>query len=204
LSYNGLSFSLSGILNSNETHPINFMVSEEVTMAATKRNHDEGITEQDLRLIKRVLQLYPEVEELILTVKKVASSTKYPIQSFSELAEALGGEESVVNFRNQPMSLKEVRALIPVYYFPIGSEEDLIAKIADLQARGLRRGYGEPGQEVQDISTAGALRAAVAKKPEGLTPPNISMEHILERAGFHQQPGPGIGGFAAGEVERQG
>ncbi|HEX6290597.1 MAG TPA: DUF6065 family protein [Herpetosiphonaceae bacterium] len=89
----------------------------------------------DLDLINRVLQHYPEVVDLISTLKMLSKQTVYPIQTPDDFVAALGGPDATISFHGRSFSLAALRSAIPAYYFPIDSEDDLIAKLADVQAR---------------------------------------------------------------------
>ena len=91
---------------------------------------------QDLDLINQVLQQHPEVDEVIRALKTISSKGKYPIQSFDDLAASLGGPKDSVTFRGQSLTVEQLRSLIPSYYFPINSQQDLIAKIGDVRGSG--------------------------------------------------------------------
>ena len=92
---------------------------------------DEEFQPEDLRLINLILPHYPEVVDVIRAVKQAVGRATYPIQNFEELSTALGG----LTIAGGSFTLSEAQALLPPYYFPIGSEEDLIAKVADLRAQ---------------------------------------------------------------------
>lgn len=90
-------------------------------------------TADDLNLITNTLAIHPEVLETLNIVKSVTSKAKFPINSYDDLAETLGGEDIAITFRGRQMTLREIKKLVPAYYFPISSEKDLIAKVRDLQ-----------------------------------------------------------------------
>lgn len=70
--------------------------------------------------------------QLRQAAKRVSGKTKYPIRNFEQLAEALGGEDATVDLLGRKHTVREGRQLVPRDYFPIESEEDLTAKIANL------------------------------------------------------------------------
>jgi hypothetical protein len=162
-------------------------------MADKLNEQSRGLQADDLTLVSKILQLHPEVEEVIRAVRQVSAGAKYPIQSFDELAQALGGDQGTVTFRGQQMRVGDIRRLIPAYYFPIGSEQDLIAKVSDLQSRA-GGGQQQPG----DVNKAPNLKIEWAQargdKPEGTMKPNISIEEIQAHAkarGLGNAPGLG-------------
>jgi hypothetical protein len=64
----------------------------------------------------------------------VSSKLEFPIKD-QEHGAALLGEDAKVEYEGRSYSVAELRRLIPPEYFPIESEHDLIAKIADLELR---------------------------------------------------------------------
>jgi hypothetical protein len=93
--------------------------------------HEEPFQPEDLRLINLILPHYPDVVDVIRAVRQAVARVTYPIRDFDELATALGG----VTIAGGAFSVADAQRLLPPYYFPIGSEEDLIAKVADLRAQ---------------------------------------------------------------------
>jgi hypothetical protein len=79
-----------------------------------------------------------EREDVLTRIEEFAANARYPIEDLESLVDALGGADARVIIRGTAMRLSEARALVPAYYFPIGSEPDLIAKIADLRELGGR------------------------------------------------------------------
>jgi hypothetical protein len=117
---------------------------------------------------------------------------KYPISSFDDLERALGGAQATVTFRGRTLTMAEARSLVPAYYFPIGSEADLTAKMADLGKTLPPLASVAPRPD--SLETAIKLMAPSAIKPTAAIPA-ISHEEILRRSGFGTQR-PGIGGFS--------
>lgn len=52
----------------------------------------------------------------------------YPIQSFEELAQLLGGREAVLRHQNGEIQVQDLEPLIPAEQFPLTSVADLLAK----------------------------------------------------------------------------
>jgi hypothetical protein len=92
---------------------------------------EEPFQPEDLRLINLILPHYPDVVDVIRAVKQAAARVRYPVQNYEELVTALGD----VALAGSPLGRAEAQRLLPAYYFPISSEEDLIAKVADLRAQ---------------------------------------------------------------------
>ena len=93
-----------------------------------------SLAAEDLNMLNRMMPLYPEFHETVMIVKRVIEATKFPINSYDDLAESLGGEDATITFRGRTMTVGEIRKMVPAYYFPFSSEKDLIAKISDLRA----------------------------------------------------------------------
>jgi hypothetical protein len=81
------------------------------------------------------------LEEVTRAAKKVSEKVDYPIRNFNQAARALGGDEAEFEFGGRRPKVKDAKPFVSNDYFPIDSEEDLIAKIHDIQ---LRSGGGEP------------------------------------------------------------
>jgi hypothetical protein len=102
-------------------------------------------------------------DDVIDAAKRVSKKARYPINGFDDLAKALGGENADIKFEGKEYKVSHVRRLVTVDYFPIESEEDLIAKAAHLRG-------GGGGPDTDDVKWANPV-----DKPEGgkETPPNI-------------------------------
>lgn len=162
-------------------------------MADKLNEQSQALRADDLTLVSKILQMHPEVDEVIRAVRQVSARAKYPIQSFDELSHAMGGDEAAVTFRGQQMAVRDIRRLIPAYYFPIGSEQDLIAKVSDLQSR---TGQREPPADVHRAPNIKIEWAQAREKPEGANRPNISIEEVLAHAKARGLANaPGLGGM---------
>lgn len=142
---------------------------------ATRQNRPD-----DSELLGRVLRAYPGAEEVFRTVKQISEKANWPLNTFDDLEQALGGEDATVTFRGRTFSTAEVRRLIPSYYFPITSADDLIAKIADLQA-----GAGTPSAPPADQNQGPNLDikwATPRERPQGVEAPTISIEEVVRTA----------------------
>jgi hypothetical protein len=133
---------------------------------------DDPFRPEDLRLINLILPHYPEVADVIRTVKHAVARVKYPIQNFDELAEALGG----FTIAGGSFSQAEAQRLLPPYYFPIASEEDLIVKIADLRAQAGSLAAIPVEQDVKWIVPS-------ERPPENSQPPQIHLPDVPTTAG---------------------
>jgi hypothetical protein len=153
----------------------------------------EPIKSEDLALVNRLLQAHPDLQDTISVVKQVNAKAKYPITSFEELATAMGGDSATVTFRGRTLTMSEARTLIPAYYFPIASESDLTAKMADL-AKALPPSAGQT-IVTAPIESAIKLIAATAAKPT-VTYARVNVEAIMKLASPSSTPS--IGGLPKG------
>jgi len=92
----------------------------------------------------------PELNEFINKVKSISGGLTYPIQNFGQLARALGGEQSSIEWEGRKVPVGQAKQLFPDYFFPIESEGDLFAKVVNLELLrpGNKLGSGPRGQEM--------------------------------------------------------
>jgi hypothetical protein len=137
---------------------------------------------QQLRIIKTVLKYHPRAAEAIATVNSVLAKAKFPIGSFTDLSESMGGDHTQVEFGGRLLRLAEIERYVPTYYFPIANENDLIAKFCDLARRLPPAGEAalETAAAAPQVSTI--LMEARAAKPEGQEPPKLRLEEIYKAA----------------------
>jgi hypothetical protein len=133
---------------------------------------DEPFQPEDLRLINLVLLHYPDVSDVIRAVKHAVARVTYPVRTVDELADALGG----LTIAGGAFSLADAERLLPPYYFPILSEEDLVVKVADLRAQAA----GLSAMPVQDDVT---WIKPVEAAPGDSLPPAVSPEDVPSSAG---------------------
>jgi hypothetical protein len=151
----------------------------------------EPLKAEDIALVNRLIQAHPDLQDTISIVKMVNAKAKYPITSFDELEKALGGEQGSITFRGRSVTMAEARSIIPAYYFPIASEADLTAKMADMgKALPPLTATVSPTQGLEAVIR---LLAPSAVKPSHPVP-EISNEEVLRLSGFGKQK-PGIGGL---------
>src|SRR5215204_6995983 len=81
------------------------------------------------------------LEELVELVRRVSNNTEYPIRNFGQIARALGGEDAEITYRGRGHRVSEARQFISQEFFPINSEEELVAKAHGVEQRS---GLGEP------------------------------------------------------------
>jgi hypothetical protein len=89
-----------------------------------------------------------EYSEIQKAAKRASRKTKYPIHNFKQLADALGGDEAEVTYEGKSHKVKEAKKVLPDDFFPVESEEDLLAKASYIRAR-LRPGERDhvPGEQ---------------------------------------------------------
>jgi hypothetical protein len=90
--------------------------------------------------------------EIMAYVRKITAYGKYPLENFGHLLQALGGENASYEFQGKKGKVSDLRHMIPEYYFPVLSEEDLLLKIDDLRsAKGSQQRPSEPKGKHQDF-----------------------------------------------------
>ncbi len=69
-------------------------------------------------------------------IKQIPGLGTYPIRDYEHLAALLGGKHKEFKFKDKKLTMADVMRMFPANYFPILSEDDLMAKIAKLQQMG--------------------------------------------------------------------
>jgi hypothetical protein len=110
-------------------------VSEDTlgTRRARRRETFE-IGAEDLPHLRRILRMYPGIEEMLNVVRRV-SRIGFPINSFVDLEDGLGGPDVTIRIGGRRTPLRIIRRFVPMHYFPIANENDLIAKFVELRRR---------------------------------------------------------------------
>jgi hypothetical protein len=112
-------------------------------------------TEED-ELIRRLPRLRRrprlDIEELRETVAvfEALPEFRYPIESFTDLMDKLGGPEATVTIVGVRARVVDLEGRIAANYFPIGSADDFVAKVGELIARN-RKKVADPPAEFQRI-----------------------------------------------------
>ena len=132
----------------------------------------EPLKAEDISLVNRVLTSQPDLQDTISIIKQVNAKAKYPIASFDDLAQAFGGDGGTITFRGRTLSMAEARGIIPAYYFPIASEADLTAKMADL-------GKSLPPMTTAAPVATGVLASAIKLSRAGLRPAKKPIDRYL-------------------------
>jgi len=80
-----------------------------------------------------LLERYPEIAELLR-----GRSLSYPIETKAAFIEQMAASSDQVVFRGRSYDARFGAGLIPDFFFPLASEEDLVTKVAELLiSRGL-------------------------------------------------------------------
>jgi hypothetical protein len=148
----------------------------------------EEFKADDLESLNLALRTSPHVAQAARVLKKISETVGYPIADKESLQKALGDEP--VPFGEVTIPAETAVDLLPNYYFPIESAEDLTSKMADF-----RRRIDFPSGENLAIQWA----APANELPKGEKPPNLSDSEIFERSGWKPGQGPQIGGLGRRE-----
>jgi hypothetical protein len=107
-----------------------------------------------------------EFAEYGRVAKRVSEKTRYPIRNFNQLADALGGQEADVDVHGEKVKVGRGRGLLNKNFFPIESEEELVATMATVDV--LRPGYEPPD----------TARGQEERPDEGRTPPTRDVKDL--------------------------
>lgn len=142
---------------------------------------DPQFTAQDLPLLNRLMAQNPSFAETANVVKAVTSKTKFPVNSYEDLTQALGGESAAITFGGRTMTLAQIKQFVPAYYFPISSEADLVAKIGEMQSRATTTVASRPAANVDlgvDIKWSAERAVVPATAPKA---PTLTAAQIFEQ-----------------------
>ncbi len=151
------------------------------------------VNPNQLDMIQRVLKYHPEVAEAIAAVGAVTAKAKFPVESFHDLTEAMGGPDATIAFRGREFALSELEHQIPAYYFPIANVNDLIAKFGDLSKRMPTIGRSDTVRTVGGNNINAVFVPSTAPRPKEASP-SLTLEEMHKASGYVQQPIPAIGG----------
>lgn len=140
-------------------------------------------TADDLEFLNAALRVNPHLAQATRLLKQISSASGFPLNSRDELAKALA-EHRELPFGEGSISVEEALELMPNYYFPIESDEDFMSKIADIRHR---------IEHPDGLGLAMRWAKEVKEPAAGESPPEISHEAVLERAGFRDGMGPAAG-----------
>jgi hypothetical protein len=147
----------------------------------------ERFTANDLDALNLALKTSPDVAQAARVLKAVTDANPFPIADHAALQKVVGNQE--MWFGPAAVPAQTAISLLPNYYFPIESAEDLAAKMADF-----RRLIEFP--EGQNLTIAWA-KAATALPP-GEKAPAIVDEELFRQVGWRPGRGPSVGGLTKG------
>jgi hypothetical protein len=91
----------------------------------------------------------PEEDKFVKKVQELTRRLNFPIRNADELAHQLGGPDATVEWEGKGHKVAQAIKIMPEYYFPVESEEDLIVKAANLEL--LRHGNKlDPGHKGEE------------------------------------------------------
>jgi hypothetical protein len=91
--------------------------------------------ERDVDLLVDVISLVPNLGEVAHAAKLARGRAKYPIEGYDGLAALLDDGRSA-RFGDREVTLDDVHRFFPKEFFPVDSEQDLIAKLLIAFQRG--------------------------------------------------------------------
>jgi hypothetical protein len=97
----------------------------------------------DLELARSLLRMYPGFGEMVTLARRITDEVGYPVHSFEDLLEGLGGDQAKVEMGGRTILLAGVRRWVPPYLFPISNQRDLMAKLEHVW-RSVRNAHGRP------------------------------------------------------------
>ncbi len=141
--------------------------------------------ENELKAMRLLIRMQPELRESYEILTKIMDKGKFPINSFQDFSELMGGDDATMSFAGKVMKLRDVEGMVPSYYFPISNEHDLSAKVRDLTSR-------KPTVPSQETPSGVVLMPAKAEKPgdAGEPPRHLEQMHTVLKtpglAGHHK------------------
>jgi hypothetical protein len=91
--------------------------------------------EQDVDLLVEVISLVPNLGEVAYAATLARGRAKYPIEGYDGLAALLDDGRSA-RFGDREVTLDDAHRFFPKEFFPVDSEQDLIAKLLIAFQRG--------------------------------------------------------------------
>ena len=102
-------------------------------------------------------------DEMRKHVKEIRGLDEFPIRDHDHLIQLLGGKDKEIKFNEKKLKTDDMLRMFPANYFPVASEEDMIAKAVKLIELG-REGF----------------QAATGKRPDKESgPPAKGKEHEI-------------------------
>jgi hypothetical protein len=87
------------------------------------------------------------IEEVTKWADRVSEKADYPVKNAKGLLDAIGDDDTEVEYAGRKMKLGEIKKALPKEFFPVESREDLIAKIGYLETRGEREQKPNEGEK---------------------------------------------------------
>jgi len=142
-------------------------------------------TPDDLPLLNTVMRAFPHVADGFKSVIEVTRMLSFPVESPDQLSQAVGNVD--LRYGDAVIPVGDLPTLMPAYYFPVESEEDFLAKIADVCAR-------VRAPEGLNLAVSRLIEATAPSR--GGTPPTISDDEIVSLARLRESPAiPSVGGI---------
>lgn len=108
------------------------------------------------------------LKEVTKWADTVSKKTKYPVNDVKALLDAVGKDDTEVEYAGRKMRLGEIKRHLPKEFFPVESREDLIAKIGYLETRGEREEKVPEGRRQSKApDDAGDPRAVTESEKHG-------------------------------------
>jgi hypothetical protein len=146
-------------------------------------SHEKPESPEQMRIVNAFLKHHPQVAEAIAIASTVISKVRFPINSFQDLTDAMGGAETAVQFGGRSFTLAELEDQVPCYYFPIANENDLIAKIGDLSKR------------MPSVKAPAPVLIPATASMRSVAPPTMSLEEMQKAPGFVARGVAAVGGI---------
>jgi flavin-dependent dehydrogenase len=100
---------------------LNGIVDETVDLKKLFINHPESA---------KTIKEAAKVIETLSTLKEISEGLEYPITNFSDLIKKITREG--ISIGKKTVNQTDLKSIIPAYYFPISTKEDLVDKVAEL------------------------------------------------------------------------
>lgn len=92
-----------------------------------------------------------KIDEISRIARKASQHGHFPLRGVDDLMEALGGRDASIEYEGKSRKASDA-SRIPNEVFPIETEEDLVATLASLRARGGDEAEGmRRGEELREL-----------------------------------------------------
>lgn len=89
---------------------------------------NEYFSEFDLPLLQSAIELFPDLLSAVICAKLVRERIKYPIES-AEILKELVPNDGVIQLGNQSVTLENIERFVPIKFFPIENENQLLQRL---------------------------------------------------------------------------